>query len=247
MNDRPAMPEVEYSGPPAYVPVSGAAVTALVLSVVLFFVALFGPWWCEIVPILLVILAWGALARRTRRGKPVAIIALVLALCGGAFAYYTQETISTLFGEQLAPVVLAIEKGDKTEIATWLPEAPDRDAKIDRWIARAKAAREAEGAFQGELRIPFNLWGFMVGLMKRPDVREEFEPKGELPPPAGSTFWFRAKGAKGDVFIAFDCGNAERLQQATKDMQGAGGSKDPQSRSMKEVFGKAIEEVRFFH
>ncbi len=247
VNEHPAMAEAEYSGPPAYVPVSGTAVTALVLSIVLFFVALFGPWWCEIVPILLVMLSWGALARRTRRGKAVAIIALVLALLGGGFAYYTQKTISTLFGEQLAPVVVALEKGDRAEIAKWLPEGPDRDAKIDRWVARAKAAREAEGAFKGELHIPFNLWGFMGGLIAKPDVREEFEPRGEVPPRTGSTFWFRAPCAKGDVYVAFDCGSAERFQAATKEMQGTPGANEPKVRSMQDAFGKAIEEVRFFH
>jgi len=241
------MVEAEYSGPPPYVPVSGLAVTALVLSIVLFFVALFGPWWCEIVPILLVVLAWGALARRARRGKTVAIIALVLALLGGGIAYYLQKGISTFVGEQVAPVVVAIGKGDRAEIATWLPEGPERDAKIDRWVARAKAAQAAEGAFSGELQIPFNLWGFMGGLIAKPDVREEFEPKGELPPRTGSTFWMRAPCAKGDVYVAFDCGSPERFQEATREMQGTPGADDPKVHSMKEAFGKAIDEVRFFH
>lgn len=247
MNDRPAMAEAEYSGPPAYVPVSGLSVTALVLAIVLFFVAIIGPWWCEIVPVLLVILAWGSLARRTRRGKPVAIIAILLALAGGGFAYYTQKAISTVFGEQLAPVVVALGKGDRAELAKWVPEGPERDARIDRWIARAKAAQAAEGAFLGELQIPFNLWGFMGGLIAKPDVREEFEPKGEVPPHTGSTFWFRATCAKGDVYVAFDCGSPEKFSKATSEMKDSKTSSDPKAQSMTDVFGKAVEEVRFFH
>ena len=51
---------------------AAAALSLLAFLLVepLFFVALFGPWWCEIVPVLLVLLAWGAISRRARRGKP---------------------------------------------------------------------------------------------------------------------------------------------------------------------------------
>jgi len=248
MNDRPAMAEAEYSGPPAYVPVSGLSVTALVLAIVLFFVAIIGPWWCEILPVLLVILAWGSLARRKRRGKPVAIIALVLALAAGGYAYSAQKAISTVVGEQVAPVVVALGKGDRAEVSKWLAEgAADREARIDRWLARAKAAQAAEGDFQGELLIPFNLWGFMAGLMAKPDVREEFEPKGDASPVVGATFWFRAACARGNVYVAFDCGSPEKFSKAMKEMQGTPGSSDPKARSMKDAFGKTIEEVRFFH
>ena len=249
MNDASAPYGASQAAPSPYVPVSGGAVTALVLSVVLFFVALFGPWWCEIIPVILVLFCWGAISQGRRRGKPVAIIALVLALLGGGIAYWTQKTISTVFGEHLAPVVVALEKGNAAEVSTWLADdAPDRDATVLRWIARSKAAHAAEGAFSGDLEIPFSLWGFMGGLIAKPDVREEFEPRGTEPVRTGSTFWFKARCARGAVYVAFDCGSPERFRKATEEMKGAGGTADSgeKTKSLKDAFRSAVAEVRYF-
>ena len=80
MTDRTTAPNYEHSGPPPYVPLSGGAVTALVLTFVAFFIGLVGPWWSEAVPLLIVVMCWGGISRGVRRGRVVAIIALVLAV-----------------------------------------------------------------------------------------------------------------------------------------------------------------------
>ena len=71
-----------HAAPPPYVPMSGGAVTALVLAVVLLVGSLIGPPWCEAMALAIAALSLPAIRRGKRRGKGVAIAAIVLAWVG---------------------------------------------------------------------------------------------------------------------------------------------------------------------
>ena len=250
MNDSTAAPGYDHSGPPPYVPLSGGAVTALVLSIVAFFIGLVGPWWVEAVPLLIVLMCWGGISRGVRRGMVVAIIAIVFSLVGGAINYFAQKALATAIGEGFAPVVRALEKDDRAKLEQWAGTGPDRDARIERWAARAKAAWAAEGAFKGELEVPFLKWGFAVGIVAAPNYREEFEPKGEKPPATGAAFWFRAPCANGDVYVAFDYGTPQKMSEAMSKVKAQrptpGATTDPKV-VIDTMFAGVVDEIRFFH
>ncbi len=249
MNDRPAMPTYEHAAPPPYIPLSGGAVTALVFASIGLFLPVFGPWWCAVVPLVIVLMSWGGISRGVRRGKVVAIIALVLSLGGAACWYLIQKGGSVVIGEAFAPAVRALSSEDRSKLERWAGTAPDRDARIDRWLARAKAARTAQGAFKGELEVPFMKWGLVAGLIAAPNYREEFEPKGDKPPALGATFWFRAPCATGDVYVAFDYGTLEKfsaaMEKAKAERPAPGATDDPKA-PLDAMFAGEVDEIRLF-
>lgn len=248
MTDRTIAPGYEHSGPPAYVPLSGGAVTALVLSIVAFFIGFIGPFWIEAVPLLIVLMCWGGISRGVRRGKVVAILAIVFSIVGGGVCYLFQKAASTVMGDAFSPVISGLEKGDRAIVDRWAGAGPERDARVDRWTARAKAAWTAEGAFKGSLEVPFLKWGLAAGLVAQPSYQEEFAPKGDRPPALGATFWFRAPCANGDVYVAFDYGTPEKFSAAMKKARADHPARGADAREVVDtMFAGEVEEIRFFH
>ena len=248
MTDRTASPPNEPAA--SRVPLSGGAVTALVLSIVIAVVGIVGPWWSEVVPLLIVLACWRGVFGGRRRGKVVAILALVISLCGAAAHYFIQQAAAAQLSESFAPVVRALANDDRAKLEAWVGTGADRDARLDRWLARAKAAREAVGTFRGDLDVSFRRWGFVLGLLGTPSFRQEFEPRGAEPPTPGATFWFRAPCANGDVFVAFDYGPPERfnaaMEKARSERPVTESSAEPRA-LLDTPFAGNADEIRLFH
>lgn len=247
MNDRPSGTTNAHAAPPPYVPMSGGAVTALVLAIVLLFVSVIGPPWCGAIAFAIAASSLPAIRRRARRGKGVAIAAIVLACVGVGAGVMFQRAAVLELSAGFSPVVRALEKNDHAALLKTVPEGPDRDAKIERWTARAKAAIAAVGASTGDLTVPFAKWGFVHGIAATPAITEEFEPKGTDDPSAA--FWFRLPCANGDVYVAFDFGTRANFSAALTKARSEASAVPPATspdESTDTTFVGNAEDIRFF-
>ena len=246
MNDLPnASP---HDGPAPYVPISAGAVTALVLAIVLAILAFIGPFWCPIVAILVAAVSFGAIARRVRRGRVIALLAIVISAGGAAGAYVYHRHVATTLATGFSPIVRALDHADRAGLAKLAGEGPARATRFENWLTRAKAATDELGPMSGDLTLPVLPWGAWAALVSPPDGLVEFEPKGAAPPSPGTTFWFRATYAKGDVHVAFDFGSPEKFQAALVNTQSEQlpASTNGEATTLDTRFAGRVEDVRYF-
>lgn len=247
MNDYDPTGASAHPGPPPYVPLSAGAVLALVLAIVLVVGALVGPVWCEALPLVIALASLGPISRGVRRGRAVAIVAIVFALAGAAAGWFFQRAAISALSGALTPVIRDLARDDRAAVARWAGSRPDLDAAVDRWMQRSRAATAAAGALEGDLGVTPSMWGRFHGLTALPAHGEEFEPKGAAPPEMA--FWFRATCTKGDVWVAFDFGKAEKLSEAMSKARSGSAAATPGDTStdvLGDAFAGKVEEIRFF-
>lgn len=202
MSDASSAPA--YDAPPAYVPLSGGAITALVLALLLAIFALVGPWWLEALPLLIAALAWGAISRGERRGGAVAVIAAVIALVVGVLGYVTTEGLRKGAAATFSDLGTALDKGDRATLTTWVVDDKDLvpDALVSKWVADWAKVREKHGAWSGRATVPFDWFGPFKALFLPPDDLEDAVDPSRPAPALGTAFWFRCGFSKGDIWVA---------------------------------------------
>lgn len=191
-----------HDAPPAYRPLSGGAVTALVLAVLLAIPAMIGVWWLEAIPLAIVALCWSGVSSGRRRGKAVAIIAAVLSITAGAWAYLTARAIAAEFEAQFDKLMVALEKGDRQELTTWVVEGPDRDATVDRCLAAYAGLRGRFGAYASRTKLQPSPWGPVHGAISTPDDLVDAVDPARAVPGTLRAIWFEAAFSKARVFVA---------------------------------------------
>lgn len=212
----PPPPPAPHPAPaPLRAPMSGEAITAFVLSLVLGLVALFsGYWLVALVPIALGIhmLMRGKGGRL--RGQGFAITAIVLGVLGALMGYGAVVTYNTLYEEigEGALSALADEEGrtadGEGDIFTewWLREDAAASGVAQMLRQRHASVVERFGAFTGKVEAgstfgPLPLWS-------SPDVRAADEIAGPLgadsaPPTAlMRALWVRAHYERGVLDVA---------------------------------------------
>lgn len=191
-----------HDAPPAYRPLSGAAVTALVLAIVLLVPALVGLWWVEVLPLVLVLLAWGGISSGARRGRGVAIAAAVVALTGGACAYTGARALLEAFETSTDRLMTALEAGKPDEVAPFVADPEQAPAVAATWIERYRAVRANAGAYAGRTTVANDLLGPLKGLFARPDDVEDLEDPTRPLPELGFAVWFQPAFPSARVFVA---------------------------------------------
>lgn len=187
--------------PPAYVPVSGWAVTALVLAIVLALPALSAVYWPEALPIVIVLLAWGSIASRRRRGMGLAIAAGVIALLAGLFGFAEARVISVAMQSLFQPLLHGAEAGDAEVAARWLAPTEDAGRHAAAWKARMESARARVGKWSGEVEVG-GFWAGPWGMIMQPTGVEEVAPAGDGSVGIGDAVWVRAPSEKGVLWVA---------------------------------------------
>ncbi len=192
----------EHDAPPAYRPLSGGAVTALVLALLLAIPAMIGVWWLEAIPLLLVLLSWSGVSSGRRRGKVVAIIAAAIAVTVGGWAYVTARAISAEFETHFDRLMTALEQGDRKELASWVVEGPERDATVDRCLAAYAGLRGRFGAYASRTKLQPSMWGPLHAAVSTPDdIVDAVDPARAVPGTLRAV-WFEAGFSKARVFVA---------------------------------------------
>ena len=192
----------DYTAPPVYVPVSGWAVTALVLAIVLALPALSAVYWPEALPVVIVILAWGPIAARRRRGMGLAIAAGVIALLAGGVGFAFSRVISSAMQSMFEPLLRGAEAGDAELAARWLTPDEDAAARAASWKARMAAARDRVGKWNGDIEVGSFWTGPLMGMIAQPSGIEEVPPAGEGSVGLGDAMWMRAPSERGMLWVA---------------------------------------------
>ena len=247
MNDAPSTSH-EHPAPSAYRPLSGGAITALVLAILLAVAAFTGPWWLEVVPLAIAALAWGGISDGRRRGAGVAIAACVIALLAGVGAFFFVQRMTEEMQALSDKFMAALDKDDRATLTPWVLKGEDPKATLDAWHTRYAAAQVELGAYSGSTVIRTGLWGPMFSLLRAPeDVTEIAPAPGSAAPgtPAAGTAepgeppeaiaWFEAAFARGRAYVAVVFGPADGSQAELKEAMKGGGGHVP-----------IVREVRFF-
>jgi hypothetical protein len=197
----------QHDAPPPWRPLSAGAVTALVLALLLAPVALLGPWWVEILPLVVGAGSWWAIADGRRRGRGIAIVACVIALVAGTASLLYLGQARDLIVVQFDGFLRALSRDDRAEVATWVIAGEDAPAAVARWRERLQAVEREAGPYGQRVEVDWGLWGPMVGLLAAPDgdLVEIGAPEGG-PRPALGTLWVRAGFARERCWAAFELG-----------------------------------------
>ena len=231
MNDAPS-PTHDYPAPSAYRPLSGGAITALVLAILLAFFAIMGPWWFEVIPLAIAALAWGGISDGRRRGSGVAIAACVIALLAGVGAFFVVQRTAEGMQALSDKFMSGLDKDDRATLTPWVLKGEEPTATLDAWHARYAAVQAEFGAYSGSTVIRVGLWGPVIGLLQAPEDVTEIAPAPGAPVPRAPTpaapapgspassagapgappeaaAWFEAVFARGRVFVAVVLGQAD--------------------------------------
>ena len=227
--------------PPGWKPISAMAVVSFILSLVLVLIAVGGLWITELLPLGLGIYTLVTLKTGKKRGRLLAIWAVVIAVSAGSCSFYVHHSGRTVFrgiGESLLTAFSATTGGEVQEKAlkawSW-PEAVEADPElIKHWQERYAAVVEAYGPWTGEVELPSVFLGFMPVLLP-PDNVEEVATGEDMPTWFPSAVvWLRPVFERGTVHMAIV------LQKGDESARTAAGQLNPEKPA------PVLGDVRFF-
>jgi hypothetical protein len=226
---------------------SALAVLSLVLALLLGVVAIAGFWWVEAVPLVLGIAALGATGPGRKRGRGVAIAAIVLAGAGGAFSFLSHRALERAIEDHLGGLIGALDRGERAKAEEWrlAPAEGATAPDVGPWVARAAVARERLGPHLGETTVGSVWLGFMVALV-HPEGVEEVDPRGAKPLGLGEALWARVAYEKGTAWFAFVGRETGTPGSALEDLRGLGedGKAHPWVRDVRVYLDRAAAPER---
>jgi hypothetical protein len=199
--------------PPGWRPLSGLALTAFIVSLLLGTAAFFsGAWWLAAVAALLAVAGILRAVPARFRGRGFAITGLVISLTFGSCAYLAQATFRAT-ATRLSTGVMRVLNADVAEdvrterLRDWLhPTAIDAGA-IETLRARWADLVSKMGPYTGEVEAGSTLGGhisILVGPQDGALVESDDSSRGlpDMATSAGKIFWTRATFEKGVVHVA---------------------------------------------
>ena len=234
-----------HPAPAGWRPLSGLALTAFILSLVLVLPALGGYWWLQAVPALLGIGVFLWVKPQKRRGRLFGMFAALIALAVGFLGFQMHQVMRTSSATMADSVLTALdaqvsdEERDKA-LTPWLDEKVREGDRLSQIKARYAVVQGAVGRYTGEIdtgSIFATAFQFLHADGPSPgrDMEELGNPEGQVTLPLEGTLWLPARFEGGTVHIAITLGEGglEAFQQALAKWQG---------RSPAAVIG----DVRFF-
>ncbi|MDJ0521136.1 MAG: DUF4190 domain-containing protein [Planctomycetota bacterium] len=207
----PSYPAPQHPAPKSeWKPLSGLAVTAFVLSLVLILIALPGLWIVQLVPLLLGIATLVMVKPGQRRGRILAVWAIVISLAIGSCSFTmhqgmrgvlsgTNESILSVLSSKISDE----EKAKSLRSWVW-PKALEQDEKLPAtWMQRYAGVVAEFGPWRESFELPSIVYG-STPLLIAPEGLVEIGSDGEKPPSwtMGSTIWTPAVFEKGIVHVA---------------------------------------------
>jgi hypothetical protein len=197
----------QHDAPPPWRPLSAGAVTALVLAVLLAPIAYLGPWWVEILPLVIGAASWWAIADGHRRGRGLAIAACVIALIAGTFFLINLGNARDLVVAGSDGFLRALARDDRAELSGWVIAGADRPASVARWRERMQAIEREVGPYGQRVEVDWGLLGPMAGLLAAPDGDlVEVGAPADRPRPALGAMWVRAAFTRERCWAVFELG-----------------------------------------
>ncbi|MCC7139878.1 MAG: hypothetical protein IT460_15755 [Planctomycetes bacterium] len=232
----------EHDAPPAYRPVSGGAVTALVLAIVLALAALSGFWWSEALALVVAALSWRSIASGRRRGAGIAITAAVIALAAGLYAFVAHRAIAATFEKSFDGLLTALAQDDRAALRPWAAKGEDADVAAQRWKkAYDRVAAEA-GPYGGRVDVHATWVGALAAIFAPPGAAIVDVVNAESPPPDPLTaVWFEAAFQRERVWVALEAPPTSAAPQQTSEAL-----QDAVRASPDHPTPAIVKEVRFF-
>lgn len=204
-------PTQDRAPPTQWRPMSGMAVFAFVFSLVGILVSA-ALWWIEIVPIALAVACLTMVSPEKRRGRALAVWAILIGLCVGSCMFVVHSGMRQ-FVVDVSGAVLSALASDATDaekddvLAGWMhPPALEDDTR-----ARIRARFAAVTARLGTYEHPPEAGSFLGGMAPiviPPQDAVEIRAEGEPDEALGQCFWARAvfRGDDGptDVHVALE-------------------------------------------
>ena len=183
---------------------SGLAITAFVLSLVLGLLSLVGIWWVNGIPLLFAVFAWPGISSGRRRGAGFAIAASVLSVVGAVGVFLMYRGVASVLEQSFHKYMTALENGDAEELAKWMPEGEDATAAVPRWKDRMDKVHDAGGKSAGPTTGRAGGFGPAGSLGVAPEGVVAIDDSGPKPTLAAGEayFWFEASFERGDVWVA---------------------------------------------
>jgi len=217
------------TAPPAWIPLSGLAITSFVLSLVFFVIAFLGLWAIEIIPLALAVYTLLTVKAGKRRGRMLAIWAVVISLSAGSCTFVIHQSARSVFGGITESLLSALSSKESAEnqaeaLKPWawseaLGKNPDL---VMAWRERYAQAEQAYGPWTGELELPSILLGGAVLFVPPEDITEIGTGK-ESPREwvRGAVVWTPAAFERGLVHVAvvFQDGGANALRGVQEQLQ----------------------------
>lgn len=210
-NGSPSAP-AHRAPPPGWRPMSGIALTAFILSILIGLATLFtGLWWMAVLPLALGIWGMRRAVPTHFRGRGFAIAAVVLSIFFGAFALFTTmhlvkevKRMTAELGRIMSADRMAPEE-QRRRLNEWI-----HDRVVDQGIAEAAMERfkqvEAElGEYQGA-EDPASIMSGMVALMlppSDPNLYEAGDKTRGVPgfAPEKMALWGRMRFERGTAYV----------------------------------------------
>ena len=199
--------------PPGWRPLSGLALTAFIVSLLLGTASFFsGAWWLAGVAALLAIAGLMRAAPARFRGRGFAIAGLVISLGCGSCAYFTQKQFSGM-ATRLAGGVMRVLDADVAEdvrterLRDWLHPTAIDAGQMDILRTRWADLESKMGPYTGEVEAGSTFGGHMGILIGPQDaslVQSDDPERGrpDMATSAGKIMWTRAAFEKGIVHVA---------------------------------------------
>ncbi len=193
-------------------PMSGAAITAFVLSLVIGLFSLVGVWWANAVPLAVAALAWPGISKGRRRGGGFAIAAALISVLAGIGVYALWHEVSGMMARSFGHTLAVVDQGDEAEVRKRISSDEDADAVLLRLKERVEKVHASFGRYAGETSIPMGWFGPIWTLIFPPGDVEEVGGEGEIPSLGQGKhawFWFQAKFERATLWVAFEIGRGE--------------------------------------
>jgi hypothetical protein len=196
---------------------SGLAVTSFVLSLVFILVAVPGVWISQLIPLGLGVLALFTVKASERRGRALAVWAIVIALGAGSCSYTMHNGMRSVLGhmgESLLSALSAKVPDDERDAALkpWMyAPALEKDPELLATIRKRYAAtQEALGSYKGAVELGTPLLGFFPLFVPPKGVKEI--GTGEAPPAwePGAVVWVTVPFERGAAHMAILLQGGER-------------------------------------
>ncbi len=201
----------EHPAPPStWKPLSGWALTAFVLSLVLIVVALYGYWIVEALPLAIGIITLKKVKRGEKRGRLFALWAIIIAFGVGSCSYMIHSGSRGIFSKTAESLMSVLSSQSPTEqkaesLRAWAwPKALEKDPKLPTtWMDRYAGVVAKYGPWLERFDLP-SLWSGMRSMLMTPADVVEIGSDDVKPPawPPWAAFWVKAPFEKGMVYVA---------------------------------------------
>lgn len=186
---------------------SGWAVLALVTALIVVAASVLTLyWWLAAIPLGLAAYVLLRVSPRERRGRVLAVIGLVIALCAASCSYLLHNTTRTLVAKSSGAILGALASTGSPEtqeqaIARWLHRGAIDAGLVATLRTRFAELTERFGAYRPPTEAG-TLFGGLPALGMQPDGVVEVPPNPDTPLPVpGEGMWARAQFGEQTVHV----------------------------------------------